>query len=163
MLQHEPVARAELLVRRPVAEVFEAWTDPNVTSKFWFSRGARRLHQGPSVRWFWDPFGIHADVNVIVLELNKRIVIEWPTPVEWTFEPRGEDATYVTITASGFEGSDDEKVAQAIDAMGGFTAALVACKAYLEHGVLLNLIADYEYDGAAQGGPDAAQGGPDDT
>src|SRR5690606_39765232 len=75
--------------------------------------------------------------------------------LEWTFEPRGEDATYVTITASGFEGSDDEKVAQAIDAMGGFTAALVACKAYLEHGVLLNLIADYEYDGAAQGGPDA--------
>src|SRR5690606_40696030 len=96
MLQHEPVARAELLVRRPVAEVFEAWIDPNVTSKFWFSRGDRRLDQGPSVRWFWDPFGIHADVNVIVLELNQRIVIEWPTPVEWTFEPRGEDATYVT-------------------------------------------------------------------
>lgn len=150
MLQTEPIARAQMLIRRPVDEVFEAFIDPQVTSKFWFSRGDRRLDEGPSVTWYWDMYGVHADVQVIAIERNKRILIEWPTPVEWTFAPRGDDATFVTITASGFDGTDDEKVAQAIDAMGGFTLTLAGCKAYLEHGIELNLVADHYPDGLVE-------------
>jgi hypothetical protein len=57
--------------------------------------------------------------------------------------PASDDTTLVVITASGFTGSDDEKVAQAIDSMGGFSLLLAGCKAYLEHGVLLNLVGDH--------------------
>ena len=45
-LSKAPVAKAEMLIRKPVAEVFEAFVDPGVTSKFWFTRGSGRLQPG---------------------------------------------------------------------------------------------------------------------
>lgn len=146
MLQTEPIAQAHMLIRRPVAQVFEAFVDPAITSRFWFSRGDGRLDQGKRVMWYWDMYGVSAEVDVRALEKDRRILIDWPTPVEWTFSPRGDDATFVTITASGFEGTDDDKVAQAVDAMGGFTMVLAGCKAYLEHGVELKLVEDHNPD-----------------
>lgn len=146
MLRDEPIARAEMLIRRPVEQVFEAFIDPAITSRFWFTRGDRRLAEDTTTTWYWDMYGVSAEVVVKSIERNKRISIEWPTPVEWTFSPKGEHATFVSIVASGFTGTDDEKVAQAIDAMGGFSLVLAGCKAYLEHGVDLNLIADHNPD-----------------
>ena len=40
----EPVVRSELLIRAPVEKVFEAFIDPDITARFWFSRGTARLH-----------------------------------------------------------------------------------------------------------------------
>jgi uncharacterized protein YndB with AHSA1/START domain len=145
-LEKEPVARAEMLIRRPVAEVFEAFVDPAITCRFWFSRGDKRLEEGDVVTWYWDMYGVSAEVAVKSVERNRRIRIEWPTPVEWRFIPRGEDSTFVSIEASGFTGSDDDKVAQAIDSMGGFSLALAGCKAFLEHGLPLNLVDDHNPD-----------------
>jgi len=151
VLQTEPVSRAEMLIRKPVDEVFEAFVNPEITSKFWFTRGDGRLDEGKPVTWYWDMYGVSAEVTVKEIEPNKRIVIEWPNPVEWTFTPRGDDATFVSITESGFDGTDDEKVAKAIDSMGGFTITLAGCKAYLEHGIELNLVADHSPDHHVQG------------
>ena len=39
-------AKAEMLIRKPVAEVFEAFVDPAITSRFWFTRGSGRLEPG---------------------------------------------------------------------------------------------------------------------
>lgn len=142
-LQTEPVACATMLIRRPASEVFEAFIDPAITGRFWFTRGSGRLKEGEAVTWYWDMYGVSAQVTVKSLEQDRRILIEWPTPVEWKFTPRGAEATFVTITASGFVGSGDEKVAQAIDSMGGFSLTLAGCKAFLEHGVELNLVADH--------------------
>ena len=72
--------------------------------------------------------------------------MHWPTPVAWVFTPKGPMATLVQITASGFQGAMDEQVAQAIDAMGGFTLVLAGCKAYLEHGIELGLVPDQNPD-----------------
>lgn len=149
-LEKEPVARAEMLIRRPLAEVFEAFVDPAITSRFWFSRGDKRLADGEVVTWHWDMYGVSADVAVKSVERNRRILIEWPTPVEWRFTPRSEEATFVSIAASGFTGSGDEKVAQAIDSMGGFSLALAGCKAFLEHGIQLNLVDDHNPDAHAK-------------
>lgn len=118
-LSTEPIARAQMLIRRPVSEVFEAFVDPALTSRFWFTRGSGRLEPGASVNWHWEMYGVGADVVVRALEPGRRILIEWPNPVEWVFSPRGDDATFVTITESGFTGTVDEKVALAIDSMGG--------------------------------------------
>jgi uncharacterized protein YndB with AHSA1/START domain len=145
-LQQQPIARTQMLIRRPVELVFEAFIDPAITSKFWFTRASGRLSQGTNVTWHWDMYAATAQVTVKAIEHNQRIVIEWPTPVEWVFDPRGDNATLVSITASGFAGTDDEKVAQAIDSMGGFSFLLASCKAFLEHGLKLNLVADHNPD-----------------
>ena len=147
----KPVARAEMLIRKPVSEVFEAFVDPTITSRFWFTRGDGRLEEGATVNWYWDMYGVSAEVLVKSIEHNRRILIDWPNPVEWIFTPRGDDATFVRITASGFVGTDDEKVAQAIDSMGGFSLTLAGCKALLEHGVELNLVADHNPDAHVKG------------
>src|SRR5262245_54409084 len=134
-----PVARTEMLIRRPASTIYRAFVDPAETSKFWFTRGSASLTPGAQVTWHWDMYEATADVDVVTLEKDSRIVIHWPTPVEWVISPRGSEAALVTITASGFTGTEDEQVAQAIDSMGGFSLVLAGCKAWLEHGVRLNL------------------------
>ena len=34
-----------MLIRKPVAEVFEAFVDPDITAKFWFTKGSGRLER----------------------------------------------------------------------------------------------------------------------
>lgn len=144
-LSQDPVVRVTMMIRRPPEEVFEAFVDPGITTRFWFTRGSGRLTPGATVTWHWDMYGASAEVTVNAVEPVRRIAIGWPTPVEWRFEPR-DAGTFVTVTASGFTGSDDEKVAQALDSTGGFSFLLAAAKAWLEHGVPLNLVADHHPD-----------------
>ena len=82
-LKNPPIARATMLIRKPVEKVFNAFVDPAVTTKFWFSRSSGPLRAGETVTWYWDHYGFSADVHLTVLEANRRIDIEWPTPVEW--------------------------------------------------------------------------------
>lgn len=160
--EREPVAKAEMLIRKPVAEVFEAFVDPAITSRFWFTSGSGRLEAGRQVRWDWEMYGVSAEVNVREIEPNARILMEWgsadepPTTVEWAFTPVTDDTTFVSVTNMGFSGEGDEIVAQAIDAIGGFSLVLAGAKALLEHDVELNLVADRFPDrnvNATQGEP----------
>lgn len=48
--QKAPVVKAQMLIRKPVAEVFEAFVDPAMTTKFWFSRSSGRLELARTVR-----------------------------------------------------------------------------------------------------------------
>ena len=58
---NQPIATAQMLIRRPVRVVFEAFVDPAVTSRFWFSRGSGRLEVGEQVRRDWEMYGGHDD------------------------------------------------------------------------------------------------------
>ena len=140
-------ARTEMLIRRPVADVFDAFVDPGKTSKFWFTSGSGRLGAGKRVQWRWDMYDLEVDVDIKVLEPNKRIIVDWssgdaPTTIEWRFMPRSDDTTFVSITNSGFTGDEQSITKQALDSTEGFTFVLAGLKAYLEHGVQLNLVAD---------------------
>jgi len=150
-----PTARVHLLIRQPPAEVFEAFVNPALTTQFWFTRASGRLEPGRTIRWDWEMYGVGTDVLVKAVEPPARLVIEWdapnPTTVEWRFEPRGENATFVTITHSGFHGTEAEVLAQALDSTGGFSLVLAGCKAFLEHGLRLNLIADHNPDSLISG------------
>jgi uncharacterized protein YndB with AHSA1/START domain len=149
-LQNAPTVTAQMLIRKPVAEVFDAFVDPATTTKFWFTKSSGRLESGKDVQWDWEMFGLSTQVRVKAVEPNKRILIEWddpPCPVEWLFSPRGDQATLVRISNWGFRGTDDEVVAQAIDSKGGFTMVLAGLKAWLEHRIDLNLISDQFPDG----------------
>lgn len=147
-INHVPVAKTELLIRRPVSEVFEAFINPAITTKFWFTKGSDRLQPGKEIRWDWEMFGHSLLVNVKVIEENKRILMDWGSPgepittVEWNFKSRPDNTTLVSVTNSGFTGNGDELVAQALDSTGGFNLVLAGAKAFLEHNIILNLIAD---------------------
>lgn len=145
-----------MLIRRPPAEVFEAFADPAVTRNFWFSRSSGRLEPGATVRWDWEMYGVGADVVVKALEPGRRILIDWGDPgdmtqVEWLFEPRGQDGTLMTITNSGFTGTAQEQAAKALDSMGGFTLVSVGAKAWLEHGLALGIELDRFPDSLVEG------------
>ncbi|WP_127593501.1 SRPBCC family protein [Paenibacillus lautus] len=143
-LNENPVVTAEMLIRRPVAQVFEAFIDPEITTKFWFTKSSGKLEEGRHIRWDWEMYGVHDDVYVQHIEVNRRIAIESSdqTKTEWTFTSRGGHETFVAITHSGFTGSADEMVQRAMDSMGGYTMVLCGLKALLEFNVVLNLVAD---------------------
>ncbi|GAB6928944.1 SRPBCC family protein [Paenibacillus sp. JCM 10914] len=141
-LKEAPVVRTSMLIRRPVEEVFQAIVDPEVTTKFWFTKSSGRLDNGKHVTWEWEMYGVAGDVEVLDVEDNQRIVLAWPTKVEWNFQQISEQETFVTVINSGFEGEGDDIVQEAIDSMGGFTMVLCAMKALLEHGIILTVVAD---------------------
>jgi uncharacterized protein YndB with AHSA1/START domain len=143
-LNEKPVVKAEMLIRKPVEEVYEAFINPEITTKFWFTKSSGRLEEGKTVRWDWEMYGVGDELYVKELVQNKIIRIEWTdgTQVEWLFTPRADNQTLVSITNSGFSGTGDEMVNQAIDSMGGYTMVLSGLKAYLEHNIQLNLVAD---------------------
>lgn len=151
-ITHVPVANTGMLIRKPVAEVFEAFVDPAITSRFWFSHGSARLQAGRQVRWDWQMYDVSMQVAVKAVEQDRRILIEWgnldaATTVEWQFTARPDHTTFVDITNRGFQGNGDEMVKQALDSTGGFVLVLAGAKAFLEHGIALNLVADRFPDG----------------
>lgn len=144
-----PVAKTQMLIRKPAADVFTAFVDPAVTTHFWFTHSSGRLAAGKKIRWDWEMYGVSTSVDVQAIEENKRILIEWngpdnPSLVEWTFEMHGDGQTLVRIKNWRFDGDDNKAIAEAIDSTGGFSFVLAGAKAFLEHGLALNLIADHD-------------------
>ena len=154
-LTHTPVSKTGMLIRKPVADVFEAFVNPDITTKFWFTKGSGRLEAGKQVQWDWEMYGVSIPVTATAIEPNQRIVIEWPgysgpTTVEWVFTPQPDGTTFVSITEAGFTGDGDELVKQVTGSTGGFCWVLAGLKALLEHNVRLNLVADRFPKGIAE-------------
>ncbi len=143
----KPFAKAELLIRKPVAEVFQAFIDPEITTRFWFSRSSGKLEAGKSVEWHWDMYDLTAQVTVKTIEENRRIVLQWaasaePTIAELTFTPYKGTSTFVSITESGWTKEGDELLKTIVGTTEGWTLVLAALKAFLEHQVKLTVIED---------------------
>ena len=146
----EIAATAQMLIRKPAAQVFEAFVDPAITSRFWFSKGSDRLASGKRVRWDWEMYGVHTDLEVKEIEDNKRILIEWnvadnPSFVEWKFDARGEK-TFVTVRNWGFTGDEKKIIGEALDSTGGFSFVLAGAKVFLEHGIEPDFVVDHAPD-----------------
>jgi uncharacterized protein YndB with AHSA1/START domain len=146
-LANAPIVQAEMLVRKPAEDVYQAFINPDVTTKFWFTRSSGMLEVGKRICWEWEMYGTATTLEVKQLEPARRIVLEWgldsqPSTLEWTFTAHGNAATFVNITNSGFTGDSDAVVNQALGSVGGFALVLAGLKAYLEFGIKLNLIAD---------------------
>lgn len=88
-----PVAKTAMLIRKPVAQVFEAFINPEITSQFWFTKSTGRLEAGREIEWTWEMYQVMVPVQVKKIELNKRIIIEWGnyqnmTTGEWLIDLR---------------------------------------------------------------------------
>ena len=143
-------AKAKIRIRRSPSEVFTAFADASTMSKFWFTRRDAGLKEGENVSWFIGSGedSISFDVRVQELRYPNKIVIIWErdgahTQVTWSIEETQQGDTILTIEESGFTGSSDAIVEQAIDSTGGFNQVIVAAKALIEHGIGLNVVADH--------------------
>lgn len=141
-----PTGRAGMLIHRPPDAVFQAFVDPAITTKFWFTKSSGKLTRDADIRWDWEMYGVSTKVSVKEVEDNRRIRFEWnddqPTTVELRFTPWGDGATYVQVTETGLSGDGDAIVSHAIGSTRGFTIVLCALKALLEHDVVLTAVRD---------------------
>lgn len=146
-LTHVPSVNVGMLIRKPADDVFRALVDPDITTRFWFTKSSGRVVPGADLQWDWEMYGASANVAVKEVEDNSRILIEWGkggefTTVEFRFIPWNDDSTYVEVTETGLSGDGDELVARAAGGTGGFTIALCAMKALLEHDIVLTVVRD---------------------
>lgn len=138
-------AEAQMMIRKPAAQVFEAFIDPELTKNFWFTKGSGKLEVNKKVTWEWEIYNVSAAVVPKEILKNEKILFEWGEPartVEFKFQALNDDSTYVTVTECGFDKTGDELLAVVKDSTGGFTTVLDGLKTYLEYGINLNLIAD---------------------
>jgi len=145
-LSQIPTVHVGMLVHKPPHETFQAFVDPAITTRFWFTNSSGKMTPGADLRWGWEMYGASTKVAVKEVQANHRIYFEWgddkPTTVELRFTPWGDDATYVEVTEAGLNGDGDEVLARVADATGGFTIVLCALKALLEHGLVLTVVRD---------------------
>ncbi|MDC8003887.1 SRPBCC family protein [Aureisphaera galaxeae] len=140
-----PTVECQMMIRKSVSEVFRAFIDPNITTKFWFTKSSGKLEKGKTITWQWEMYGVAADVTIVEIEPDKLIKIEWGDPattVDFEFTELTETTTYAVIKNYGFHQTGAELIQAIKDNTGGFTTVLDGLKAYLEHGIELNLVGD---------------------
>ncbi|MDF2186786.1 SRPBCC domain-containing protein [Paraflavitalea sp. CAU 1676] len=148
-LSSQPVAKASMLIRKPAADLFEAFVDPDITSKFWFTRASDRLDAGRNVTWYWDHYEVSAEVVPQALDKYRQISWSWPaqgginTNVVIMLSPRGEQATFMTIEEKGWDAATEKINEILVGQTEGWSFVLAGLKAWLEHGIQLNLVADH--------------------
>lgn len=143
--KHAPAVECQMMIRKPVTEVFQAFIDPAITTKFWFTASSGKLETGKTVTWEWEMYGVSSNVFTKEIIPGKRITMEWGDPattVAYEFTALTADTTYVVIRNYGFLETGDELLRAVMDNTGGFTTVLDGLKAYLEFGIELGLVKD---------------------
>jgi len=138
-------AEAQMLIRKPVSKVFEAFIDPAITTNFWFTKSSGKLEVNKKITWEWEMYDVSTPVVAKEILRNQKIVFEWdkqPKTVEFKFEPVNDSSTFVTVKECGYKEKDDELLEVIKGSTSGFTVVLDGLKAYLEYGINLNLVAD---------------------
>ncbi|OAQ43645.1 polyketide cyclase [Pedobacter psychrophilus] len=140
-------SEAQMQIRKSISEVFQAFIDPEITKHFWFTNSSGKLEVGKPVSWTWEMYNFSTEVIATEILKNKKISIDWftadlPTKVDFEFKPLKDGTTFVKIKHYDFNKIGDELIEALKDSTGGFTIVLAGLKAYLEHNIELNLIAD---------------------
>tara|TARA_R110000737_G_scaffold353243_2_gene403463 strand:- start:951 stop:1421 length:471 start_codon:yes stop_codon:yes gene_type:complete len=145
MTNNIPTVEVQMLIRKPVSQVFQAFIDPAITTNFWFTKSSGPLEVGKIVKWEWEMYGVSDNVLTKKIIPNKLISTEWGDPattVNYEFSTLTEELTYVVIKNYGFKETGHDLIQVIKDNTGGFTTVLDGLKAYLEHNIKLNLIGD---------------------
>jgi uncharacterized protein YndB with AHSA1/START domain len=150
--------RVAARVAKPVHDVFEAVADPAKLSNYFTTGGAKgRLETGATVTWDFADFPGAFPVQVIEVEPDKKIVLEWKanegeppnveggemkeldynTRVTMTFTPLdGDTRTMVEIEEKGWRETEGALKASYGNCQ-GWAQMLAALKAWVEYGINL--------------------------
>lgn len=139
--QGQPIARAEMMIRRPAADVFAAFVEPAWLTRFWLSKVSAPLSLGAKVHWEFMVPGVTDEVTVTTFERNSRLAFRFSdlTETEILFEEIGPLQIRVAVRNWGFR---DEPVESAIEASQGFSIVLCDLKSLLEAGQSGRFVAD---------------------
>ncbi len=137
----------QMAIRKSAEEVFNAFIDPEITKNFWFTKSTGKLELHKEITWTWEMYQVSAIAKATEITPYENIKFDWigngeTTQVQITFKTIAPQSTYVSITHKGFIQSGEELMKTLKDSTGGFTMVLAGLKAYLEHGIKLNLIGD---------------------
>ncbi len=137
------VARAEILIRRPVEEVFAAFVEPATLTKYWLAAASKPLDLGETVRWDFMVPGAFVDCEVVLFQPPRALEIKWSdgTTVVWTFRASAE-GTVVHVQHEGFTGGTEAIATAMVESTQGFTIVLCDLKTLLESGKSANLVRD---------------------
>lgn len=138
-------AEAQMLIRKPAAIVFQAFIDPAVTTCFWFTKSTGKLEVNKKVTWEWEMYQITKPVTAIEILPDEKIVFEWEEEVrtvEFHFRELSDHSTFVTVKECGYKETGEELLPVIKGSTEGFTTVLDSLKAFLEHGIQLNLVGD---------------------
>jgi uncharacterized protein YndB with AHSA1/START domain len=127
-------------ILKPAGEVFEAFVDPTKIGNFWFSSSSERWEQGKTVTLKYDEYDAQVDIEVMEIDINKKIVFQWGANGEGhivTISLKELDnlSTLIEVTEEGFKEDDDALISQMIDNKEGWVYMLTCLKGYLEFGV----------------------------
>ena len=106
MINNIPTVEVQMLIRKPVSQVFQAFIDPAITTNFWFTKSSGHLEVGKIVKWEWEMYGVSWTVSAKEIVMDKKIVLDEspaPTTIEFHFKQLSEITTYVTIKQYGFD------------------------------------------------------------
>lgn len=137
-------------INKPVDEVFEAVVNPDQLSAYFTTGGAKgRLETGATVYWDFHDFPGAFPVEVVEVEKNRRIILQWAaddgaddpagaysTTVTMRFESLDDGRTLVSIAEEGWR-KTDVGLESSYGNCSGWMQMLCAMKAWLEHGVNL--------------------------
>ena len=62
MEDQSKIVEAQMLIRKPAAEVFQAFIDPEITKHFWFTRSSGSLEEGKTITWEWEMYEVSTQV-----------------------------------------------------------------------------------------------------
>ena len=136
------IANAEMLIRKPAEDVFNAFVNPRIIEKFWLKSASGPLAKGASVKWEFMVPGARETVSVTEFVQNKIIAFTWSDgiAVEMKFDRQEANSTRLSVTATGFQGAD--AASQAVGATEGFTIVLCDLKSLVETGRSGNMVRD---------------------
>ncbi len=61
-----------LLIRKPIFEVFDAFINPEITTKFWFTKSSGKLEDGKTIDRIWEIFDHSVSIQVISIIQTKK-------------------------------------------------------------------------------------------
>jgi uncharacterized protein YndB with AHSA1/START domain len=142
MATHTHAGKAEMLIRRPIAEVFHAFVEPAVLTRFWLDSASGPLAKGARVQWHFMVPGAVETTTVTAFDEPRRIAFDWSdgVHVQLDFEDLGDGSTRASVDVSGFTG--DEAVDGVVGATEGFAIVLCDLKTLLETGRSGGLVKD---------------------
>ena len=155
------VIKTALPIRRPAAEVFNAFVDPDVITRFWLDKTSGPLKAGAVVEWQFMVPGAKDTVTVLDFQRDRRLVLQWSdgSTVTLDFAAHADGSTVLSIETSAFKPED---AGQVVPTTEGYCIVMCDLKTLLESGRSANLVkdkAEWMTRMQAQAGGDAGQEG----
>ncbi|MBV7408619.1 SRPBCC domain-containing protein [Maritimibacter sp. DP1N21-5] len=144
----DPKVKAATLIHGAPTVVYEAFTDPEQLTRFWFPVISGPLEAGAEVTFALgeEPDAMCIDVKVDEARPGEVLSFDWgpedhPTRVTFRFTEKGP-TTELSVTETGHSAGEEENIAAWLDSQGGFNQLVIAAKAWVEHGVSVQIVTD---------------------